>query len=167
MTALILEVRPFIAMVVPKLQALYCRSRQARDDFAGDAIQFIAFLLLGVTCMASSMALLLSFYIAMPVLTEQLEIWLNSGQWNAVPLSMVLTKMGHPPRFDGTLTGSVVDWRLSCETSFVIVVAASTFGCAVWIFESARSRLISHATSVTAARRAGGHAAHPTRLGAG
>jgi hypothetical protein len=77
--------------------------------------------------------------IAMPVLTEQFGAWLKSGQWNAGPLSMVLTRMGYSPHFDGTLTPAVINWLLSYETAFVVVVAASAFGCALWKFETARS----------------------------
>ena len=66
--------------------------------------------------------------------------WLTSGRWNPVPLSMLLTRMGYPPHFDGTPIRAMVDWLLSREAGLLMGVAASVFGCAGRLFE-ARSRL--------------------------
>jgi hypothetical protein len=127
----------------PKSKALRLRLAQELNRCAVPAAKIITFLGLGVFCILSSLAFLLSLGIAMPVLTEQVGAWLTSGRWNPVPLSMLLTQMGYSPHFDGTPIRAIVDWLLfSCETGLLMVVAASVFGCAVWLFEAARSRLI-------------------------
>jgi hypothetical protein len=135
------ETRPFA--YAPKPEALRRRLAQDLNRCAALAAKIITFLCLGVLCILSSLAFLLSLGIAMPVLTEQVGTWLTSGRWNPVPLSMLLTQMGYPPHFDSTPIRAMVDWLLfSCETGLLIVVAAGVFGCAVWLFETARSRLI-------------------------
>jgi hypothetical protein len=126
----------------PKSEALRRRLAQELNRCAVPAAKIITFLGLGVFCILSSLAFLLSLGIAMPVLTEQVAAWLASGRWNPVPLSMLLTRMGYSPHFDGRPIGAMVDWLLSCETGLLMVVAASVFGCATWFFETARPRLI-------------------------
>ena len=96
--------------------------------------RIIAFLLLGLACTLSSIALLISLCVAMPVVTDQVTDLLKSAQWNAVPLSMILTRMGFAPQFDGNLTP--INWLLSCETGLLIVVAGGAFGYAVHAFET-------------------------------
>ncbi len=135
------ETRPF--SYAPKSEALRRRLAQELNRRAVPAAKIITLLGLGVFCILSSLAFLLSLGIAMPVLTEQVGTWLTSGRWNPVPFSMLLTQMGYSPHFDGTPIRPMVDWLLfSCETGLLMVVAASVFGCAVWLFETARSRLI-------------------------
>jgi hypothetical protein len=139
--SIIHETRPF--SYAPKSEVLRRRLAHELNRCAVPAAKIITFLGLGVFCILSSLAFLLSLGIAMPVLTEQVGTWLTSGRWNPVPLSMLLTRMGYSPHFDGTPIRAMVDWLLfSCETGLLIVVAASVFGCAVWLFETARSRLI-------------------------
>jgi hypothetical protein len=139
--SIIHETRP--SPIAPKSEALRRRLTQELNRCAVPAAKIITFLGLGVFCVLSSLAFLLSLGIAMPVLTEQVGTWLTSGRWNPVPLSMLLTRMGYSPHFDGSPLRATVDWLLfSCETGLLMVVAASVFGCAVWLFETARSRLI-------------------------
>jgi hypothetical protein len=102
-------------------------------------IKFMALLLVSIVCMISSWAFLLSVGIAMPILTSQVAFWLKSGQWNAMPISTTLTRMGYTPHFDDGVTQTIAEWVLSCETGLLIVAAAATFGCAVWIFEAVRA----------------------------
>ena len=106
------------------------------------AAKLILLLCLGISCAVSSMAFLLSVAIAMPVVTEQVGTWLTSGQWNPAPLLLILTRMGSPLHLDGAAVGPVADWVLSCESGWLIGVTASVFACMVWLFETARFRLI-------------------------
>jgi hypothetical protein len=138
--SMIHQTRPFAC--APNSEAVRRGLAQELNRCAALAAKIITFLSLGVSCILSSLAFLLSLAITMPVLTEQVGTWLTSGRWNPVPLSMLLIRMGYPPHFDGTPTRAMVDWLLSCETGLLMVVAASVFGCAVWLFETARSRLI-------------------------
>lgn len=109
-------------------------------DASAAIVKFMALLLVSIACMISSWAFLLSVGIAMPILTSQVDFWLKSGQWNATPISTALTRMGYTPNFDGgVVTHTIVEWILSCETGLLIVASAATFGCAVWIFETART----------------------------
>jgi hypothetical protein len=140
MTALILEAKSFVEKAAPRLHALDRRLRQAADDVAAGSTRLVALSLLGMACALSSIALVFSLCIAMPVVTEQFAMWLKSGQWGAVPFATVLTRMGYTPGVDESLNRTIVDWLLSFETGYAIVVAASAFGCAVWIFERVRSR---------------------------
>jgi hypothetical protein len=138
MTALILE--PFFEKTARRPQGL-CRSTGA---IAAGAGRFVILLLFGLMCGLSSVAFVLSSCIAMPVLTEQVASWLKNGQWEPMPLAILLARMGYVPSGDASLSGTVIDWLLSFDTGFVIVAAASAFGCAVWIFERARSALTLH-----------------------
>jgi len=139
--SIIRETRPFSH--APKSEALRRWLAQELNRCAVRTAKIITFLGLGVFCILSSLAFLLSLGIAMPVLTEQVGSWLTSGRWNPVPFSMLLTQMGYSPHFDGTPIRVMVDWLFfSCETSLLMVAAATVFGCAVWLFETARSRLI-------------------------
>jgi hypothetical protein len=104
--------------------------------------KIVGLLLLGIACTASSIALLLSLCVAMPVVTEQFAGWVKSAQWNAVPISAALARMGYAPHFEGAL--APIGWLLSCETGCVIVVAAGVFAYAVRAFENA------HKVSTTA-----------------
>src|SRR6266404_3238647 len=133
--SMIHETRPFA--YPPKPEALHRRMAQELNRCAAPAAKIIMFLCIGVFCILSSLAFLLSLGIAMPVVTEQVGTWLTSGRWNPVPLSMLLTQMGYASSFDGRPIRAMVDWLLfSRETGFLIVVAASVFGCAVWLFET-------------------------------
>jgi hypothetical protein len=134
MTALILEAKLFA-----KTDA-HRRFLQAADHVAADATRLIVLSLLGMACALSSVGLVLSVCIAMPVLTEQFAAWLRSGQWDAVPLAMVFARMGYAPGSDASTGRMIADWFLSLETGVVLLAAASVFGCTVWIFEKARSR---------------------------
>jgi hypothetical protein len=69
----------------------------------------------------------------MTVLTEQFASWLKNGKWEPMPLA----------------AGVIIDWFLSFENGFVIVVAAATFGCTVWPFARARSALTPPLLSAT------------------
>jgi hypothetical protein len=111
------------------------------------ATRIIAFLLLGLACTLSSIALLISLCVAMPVVTDQFTDLLKSAQWNVAPLSMILTRTGFAPHFDGYLTP--INWLLSCETGLLIVVAGAAFGYAVHAFETAHKTW----ASVDTARR--------------
>jgi hypothetical protein len=93
-------------------------------------------LLLGVACILTGIVFLLSLGIAMPFLAEQFQSWLKTGHWGDVPL--VITP--HP----SGVIGLIADLLLSWGPSLLILTAAGLFGVLVWIFEAARSRLISY-----------------------
>lgn len=145
MTALIVIPKSPAEESAPRLRAPDLRISQAVDDVSAAATRMVALSLLGMACALSSIALMLSLYIAMPVLTEQFGRWIETGQWGAVPLAIVLNRMGSAPGVDESANRTIADWFLSLETGFTIVAAVSAFGCAVWIFESVRSRLESPA----------------------
>jgi hypothetical protein len=121
----------------------------ARCGIAAGAKRFVILLLLGLICAFSSVAFVLSSCIAMPVLTEQFASWLKNGKWEPMPLAMLLAKMGYVPSVDACPSRAIIDWFLSFETGFVIVVAAATFGCTVWVFERAHSALTPPLPSAT------------------
>jgi hypothetical protein len=140
MSILIRETVPLANAAMPTTLA-YGRLAHADKGVAAQFARIGALSLLGTTCTAASLLFLISLGIAMPVLAEQVGAWLASGRWDAVPAMMILTRTGYVPDFDGSVIGSAANWLLSCDTGFLILLAASIFGGAVWIFERARSRL--------------------------
>jgi len=135
------DMAPFAWPPILRTEERYRRFFKALDVFAKALAKLVAVIVLGTACTVGGMAFLLSLGIAMPIVSEQFATWLKNGQWNAAPLGMVLTKIGYVPWFDGSLSRMVIDRLLSHETGLAIVVAATAFGCAVWIFETTRSRL--------------------------
>ena len=142
MTAVILE--PSFGKTARRPQGLCRYPLQAADEIAAGAGRFVILLLFGLMCGLSSVGFLLSSCIAMPAVTEQLASWLKSGQWEPMPLAMLLARIGYVPSVDASPSKTIIDWFLSFETGFVIVAAATAFGCAVWMFERARSALTEH-----------------------
>jgi len=140
MTTVFHEAVPLTHM--PKSVALHHNLGQELNGCAAFATEIVALSCLGVSCTASSIVFLFSLGISMPIFTEQVGTWLTSGQWNSMPLLVTLTRMGFETQFDGAVLGPVADWILSRETGLLLVVTASVFGCTVWLFEIARSRLI-------------------------
>jgi hypothetical protein len=147
MTAVILE--PFFEKTARRLHGLCRCPRRAAGGIAAGAKRFVILLLFGLMCAASGVAFELSSCIAMPVLTEQFASWLKNGQWEPMPLAMLLAKMGYAPDVHAFPSRTIVDWFLSIETGFVIVAAAAAFGCTVWMFERARSALTPPLLSAT------------------
>jgi hypothetical protein len=137
MTDVILE--PFFEKTARRLHGLCRYPLQAVGEIVAGARRFVILLLLGLMCAFSSVAFVLSSSIVMPVLTEQFGSWLKNGQWEPMPVAMLLAKMGYVPSVDGSPSRTIIDWFLSFETGFVIVAAAAAFGCTVWLFERARS----------------------------
>jgi hypothetical protein len=99
--------------------------------------KLIVLSLLGAACTASGIAFLLSLGIAIPFLTEQFKSWLATGRWSDVPLLIT-------PHPSGIL-GLLADLLLSWEPGPLILATAGLFGASVWIFEAARSRLLTSA----------------------
>jgi hypothetical protein len=140
-TAHTLDTAPFAEPPQPRIQATYRRHSTAVARLAAFT-QSLAVLLLGVGCTVTGTVFLLSLGIAIPVLTDEFSAWLKTSTWHTAPLWSVLTKMGYEPHFDGGLTGTAVNWLLSCETGVLIAVGAAAFGGTMWIFETSRSRVL-------------------------
>jgi len=141
MSILIQETVPLANGATTTTTLAYGRLFHADKAVAARVAKIGALSLLGATCTAASLLFLLSLGVAMPVLAEQVGAWFASGRWDAVPAMMILTRTGYVPDFDGSAIGSVADWLLSCDTGSLILLTASAFGCTVWMFERARSRL--------------------------
>jgi hypothetical protein len=99
--------------------------------------KLIALLLLAAACTVSGIAFLLSLGIAVPLLAEQFNGWLATGQWSDVPL--VITP--HPSGILGLLAELLLSWG----PGFLILASAGLFGGFVSIFVAARSRLLTDA----------------------
>lgn len=140
MTTLARETELPVRMAVPTIDVCIRRLLQAFNSFSGRVTKILALLVLGTICTLSSIIFLLSLGVAMPVLTEQFGTWIETGRWAAVPLSMILTRMGYSPQLDEAPIPTAIDWLLSNETGLLIVLSAGIFGCTLWLFEIARSR---------------------------
>jgi hypothetical protein len=149
MTVVISE--PFFDKTARRLQGPCRYPLQAGGEIAAGAKRFVILLLLGLICTFSSVAFVLSSCIAMPVLTEQFASWLKNGQWQPMPLAMLLAKMGYVPSVNASPSKAIIDWFFSFETGFVFVAAAAAFACTVWMFERARSVLTPPLLSATGA----------------
>jgi hypothetical protein len=95
-------------------------------------------LLLGVASMASSMVFLASVGILMPIVTDQVGGWLQTGQWQRAPIVKLLTQMGYPPQFEAGAIAPVANWCLSGESVLLIALTAAGFALSVRMLEAAR-----------------------------
>jgi hypothetical protein len=84
----------------------------------------------------SSITLLLSLAIAVPVLVEQFKIWQVTGRWSEMPYATIVS--AHP----NGLLGLMADLLLSWGPAYLILATTGLFGGLLWVFEAARSRLI-------------------------
>jgi len=87
-------------MAVPTIEVSVRRPLQAFNSFSGRVTKLLALLVLGTICTLSSIIFLLSLGVAMPILAEQFGTWIEAGRWAAVPLSMILTRMGYSTQLD-------------------------------------------------------------------
>ena len=100
------------------------------------AAKLTALLLLGVACTASGIAFLLSFAIAMPMLAEQFESWLETGRWSEITRA-TMSSTPHPNGLLGLMAYLLFSWG----PGYLILATTGLFGAAVWVFQAARSRL--------------------------